>query len=287
MTFSWKGLLSAVALAALTARPAVAGPIVMTNTAPTAQQMVDALLGGSSGITIVGTPTYVGATGSAGLFTGGSDILPFDAGVALTSGAAASIPGPNDSPSRTTINGTAGDAELTALAGGDTQDAARLTFSFIPTNDQISFQYVFGSEEYNEFVGSVYNDVFAFFLNGVNIALIPDTTTAVTINNVNAGANSEFFYDNTAGGANIEYDGLVGINAGRLLFATGRVTAGEVNTISLAIADTGDGEYDSGVLLVAGSFDDEPPPNPIPEPGSMVLLGTGAVAVLRRLQKRA
>jgi len=65
---------------------------------------------------------------------------------------------------------------LAALPAQQTQpptfNAATLTFKFIPTADTISFQYVFGSEEYSEFVGTPFNDTFAFLLNGHNIALI-------------------------------------------------------------------------------------------------------------------
>ena len=61
----------------------------------------------------------------------------------------------------------------------------------------VNFDYVFGSEEYYEYVGSPYNDAFGFFLNSQNIALVPGTTdTAVAINNVNDMTNSEYFVGN-------------------------------------------------------------------------------------------
>jgi len=55
-----------------------------------------------------------------------------------------------------------GRSGLTVLAGIATFDAAVLNFDFIPDSDTVQFQYVFGSEEYNEFVGSPFNDVFGF-----------------------------------------------------------------------------------------------------------------------------
>src|SRR5690606_19115784 len=78
-----------------------------------------------------------------------------------------------------------------------TNDAAVVTFNFVPTGDTIMFDYVFASEEYHVYVNSSFNDVFGFFLTGpnpfgpnynnTNIALIPGTTTPVTINSVNNG----------------------------------------------------------------------------------------------------
>jgi hypothetical protein len=102
----------------------------------------------------------------------------------------------------------------------------------LPSPNTVSFQYVFASEEYNEYVCSNFNDVFAFFLNGVsvplaqtNIATIPGTNTPVAIyilNNGSVGTNgiasncsgtngslaySSFFVDNTSGSF-IQFDGM-------------------------------------------------------------------------------
>ena len=43
---------------------------------------------------------------------------------------------------------------------------------------------------------TAFNDAFAFFLNGENIALLPDGETQVTINNVNHFVNTEYFIGN-------------------------------------------------------------------------------------------
>ena len=59
------------------------------------------------------------------------------------------------------------------IPGYSINDATVLEFDFIPKNDVISFEYVFASDEYNEYVGSSYNDVFGFFGNGKNMASIP------------------------------------------------------------------------------------------------------------------
>ena len=64
------------------------------------------------------------------------------------------------------------------------------------SSPEISFQYMWGSEEYNEYVGSPnYHDVFAFFLNNENIAKLSDGTN-VGINSVNHRNNSQLFISN-------------------------------------------------------------------------------------------
>lgn len=76
---------------------------------------------------------------------------------------------------------------------------AVLEFDFIPTGDSISFRFVFGSEEYPEYVCSQYNDVFGFFLSGpgidgsftnnaINLGVLPNSTVPIAINTVNSGA---------------------------------------------------------------------------------------------------
>src|SRR6185436_9045314 len=102
-----------------------------------------------------------------------------------------SIVGPNLLDDTSTDNAMPGDPSLDALVPGyETFDATILEFDFVCDNPTaISFQYVFGSEEYNEWVGSPFNDVFGFFLNGVNIATVPTICSSggipVAINNVN------------------------------------------------------------------------------------------------------
>ena len=82
--------------------------------------------------------------------------------------------------------GGAGDADLTALAGYPTYDAVDLTFSFTTPDSNVFFNYVFASTEYFTYVNTQYNDAFGFFLDGVNLALVPGTNTPVAVNNVNA-----------------------------------------------------------------------------------------------------
>jgi len=221
----------------------------------TAEQLVQKIMGDGVQITNV---RYIGTPASAGSFTtDDSSIIGFKEGVILSSGDIRNIDGPNESSGVTQNNMLAGDQELNLLIPGyTTYDATILEFDFIPNENLLSFEYVFSSDEYNEYVGSNFNDVFGFFLNGKNIALIPNTTTSVSINNVNNGGgygqspnNPEYFRDNTAGLFNTEMDGLTTV-----LTAKAAVTPGEVNTIRLAIADAGDRVLDSNVCIKAASF---------------------------------
>lgn len=292
----------AAGLLALGSGPAFGGNITVTASSD-AMALAQALVG--NGITVTSaTLTLSNGADQQGFFSGGTSTLPFGSGIALTSGSINNIPGPNNSPSTSTAwwNGSAynGYAPLESLNGGTTTyDANVLSFTFIPTTDQVSFQYVFGSEEYNEWVvgQNLFNDVFAFYLNGTNIALIPGTNTPVDIDSVNCMQNSSYYSNNdpfnggeagcsgnVANPLNIQYDGLVGVS--RPLFATGFVTPNQPNTIELAIADSRDPVYDSGVMIAANSFQTGPPPVPEPSTWFLILTGIAFVTAAHLMRRR-
>lgn len=284
--FVKNGAFSLLGLGLLSA-PAQAVNITATSDA---NALVNSIVG--SGIT-VSNVTYNGAPTAAGIFTGGlASGIGIDSGIILTSGDVNLAVGPNNSDGATGGNGLPGDSDLnTLIPGFNTFDATVLEFDFTTTTGNIFFNYVFASEEYNEFVNSSFNDVFGFFLNGQNIALIPGTTTPVSINTVNGGnplgtnaSNSHLFVNNDLqdGGPffNIQYDGFTKVLTAQIF---GLNT--DTNRIKLAIADGGDFSLDSAVFIQAGTFSGEPPRD-VPEPATLLgLLASGAVGATS-LRKR-
>lgn len=217
-----------------------------------AVSLVDHFLGG--GISVVGTPTF---TGRAATFTNNNNAIGFPEGIILSSGNPAGVPGPNTTPGYTAANGLPGDAQLSALSGQPTYDASVLQFTFQlpPTIGISSFEYVFASEEYLEYVDQ-YNDVFAFFLDGVNIALVPGTGQPVSINTVNPGDNPAYYRNNPPTAIDTQMDGLTTV-----LTAKVDVDPTVPHTIKLAIADSRDNILDSNVFLRANSFKINLPPD--------------------------
>ncbi len=247
---------------------------LLINSAMTPAQLVQNVLVGG-GVT-VSTVTYTGEPTAIGAFSNGNTTnLGLSSGIFLCTGDPTQIPQSGAMGMSADLT-MAGDADLeaisTTIGSAGTFDAAVLEFDFIPVNDTLRFRYVFGSEEYPEYVCSNFNDVFAFFVTGPNpsggnytnqnVALIPSTTMAVAINSVNGGsvgasgtaggctslAYSSLYVDNQSG-ATIVFDGFTAV-----LTAQFRVTPCVNYHIKVAIADVGDGILDSGVFLEANSF---------------------------------
>jgi hypothetical protein len=230
----------------------------------TPEEMVQEILIG--GGIVSSNITYTGNNISRGEFWGGPGNVGISEGIILTSGNVTIAPGPNNNDGAGANSGQGGDADLTQIAGVSTFDACVLEFDFIPQSTTVSFKYVFGSEEYHEYVNQ-FNDAFGFFISGPgidgpfsnnseNIALIPLTNIPVTINNVNCGnpyncedncENCVFFVNNHQNFT--QYDAFTTV-----LRAWATVIPCETYHIKLAIGDGLDHAYDSGVFLEANSF---------------------------------
>jgi gliding motility-associated-like protein len=203
----------------------------------------------------IDTIIFEGNAQQVGYFQNGGTAIGINDGILITNGNAESAANPNTATNTTTqYNTTNTTSPLNNVVTGNINDIAQYTIVFTPTSSTLSFNYVFGSEEYPEWVGSAFNDVFGFFISGpnsmgpfTNIALVPGTTTPVSINTVNVGSNPTYY--NTNGAALHEYDGYTTV-----MTATANVTPCQQYTIILAISDVGDFSLDSGVFLEAGSF---------------------------------
>lgn len=212
----------------------------------------------------VSNVTYSGADAQAGsIHVVDPAVVSFNDGIILSSGDIADVVGPNKSDGITGDMAGPADPDLNALIA-DTQtvypmtfDAASLEFDFVPTASQVYFTYTFGSDEYLEWV-NLFNDVFAFFVNGQNCATVPNGHP-VSIDTINSAVNPDLFRDNAywsppGNPINIESDGL---SVEMICSAT--VIPGQTNHMKLAIADTSDQILDSVVMIKSGSLSVSPP----------------------------
>ena len=239
----------------------------LTDSTLTPTALAQSLVGTGVAISNV---TYTGAKRAAGMFTSSANVLGFTNGVVLSSGSARNVAGPNCEDGMSVDNGEPGDADLDTIVGEGniTNDAAVLQFDFVPTSSTISFQYVFASEEYNDYVFQ-FNDVFGFFLTDTttnttsNIALVPGTNPPqpVSINTVNDGnpvgegaVNPQFYINNqfiypTAAPLDTELNGSTTV-----FTAQATVVPGRTYHIKLGVADANDFALDSNVFVQAGSL---------------------------------
>ena len=279
----------------LVVAPAYALVITPTNSGDT---LVSSLLG--AGIQAVGATSYTGVTNQSATFTGGNASgIGFNDGILLTTGSVLQVPGPNNNgpetlgglqggPDISTPLNTPSNAFLDGLAGAGTHDVARLAFSFQFVGGgggDLFFNFVFASEEYVDYVNTSFNDVFAFRVDGVNVALVPGTNLPITINNLNPVNHAAFYRNNVAGqfaSLNLDnsFDGLTTV-----LTAQASGLGAGVHTMEFLIGDTSDSIFDSGVFIQGGTFSNVPTDPALPEPDSLalvVLVLAGAARLRRR-----
>lgn len=241
------------------------------------------------GATLAGTgvtvrsATFEGLDVQAGTFSDlAFDALAPSTGVVLSTGSvvdadpqseadvdftSSSVLGPNTKLTTTGDLGGAGSPALEALDGATTYDAAVLTLDVVPEGDELSLEYVFGSEEYAGWSEQDYGDAFAVTVGGVPCSVVPGTDDRVGTATVNAATNAELYVANhegddpTAGGYDTELNGFT-----TALACTAAVTPGEPVEVVVAVADTRDGQLDSAVLLAADSLVSPAAPDGEPSP---------------------
>jgi gliding motility-associated-like protein len=245
--------------------------LIVTNTATPAQLVQNNLVG--PGVT-VSNVTFNGAPANTvnpqiGLFDGTNTTLGMAEGILMTSGNVNAAVGPNNNGGISAAMGSSAfDADLNAICAFGVYDAAILEFDFIPMGDTVEFKFRFASDEYIEYVGSGINDAFGIFLSGpgitgpfsnsaVNLAVVPGTSTPISIDNISPFNNSMYYIDNGDGftapyNSNpmyVQYDGMT-----VTLTAVYPVTCGTQYHIKFAIGDGSDAVIDSGVFIESGSF---------------------------------
>jgi len=244
----------------------------------------------------VGEITHVGMIGGLGQFEAEPSIIGVKSGLVLSTGNVNGIKGPNKSAGFTSKGQRPkgsqarrilrkGDADLNKVCKKRTKDITVIEFDFVPVQNKLEFNYVFASEEYPEYAGSQYNDVFAFFLSGpnidgqINLAVLPDGKTPITINTVNRKNNKKYYRCNSGFikrtsyflnsvyaehitnskkrihkfnnclMSQLQFDGLT-----KVLKVEYNVIPYQKYHLKIAIGDVSDQAFDSAVFLEAGSF---------------------------------
>jgi len=226
--------------------------LIIANQGGTATAVVNAMIGG--GLT-VSNATITCPSNAYGTFTNGASTnIGIPSGIVLTTGNVNTLNGAGstfwstDSP-----GGNCNDAQLGSLEPLADYDCCILEFDIVPACTTLQIRFVFGSEEYPEWVSSGYNDAFGFFVTGpnpsggnynnTNVATLPNNTTIVSIDNVNANLNSAYYINNSAG-TSIVLDAFTTV-----LTRNVSVTPCQSYHFKLAIADAGDPIFDSGVFI--------------------------------------
>ena len=201
---------------------------------------------------------------SWGYFNANGSTFPFTEGIILSTGKIIDAQGPNAFVSDDGGGmGWNGDADLnSALNITNSLNATVLEFDFIPLGNQISFDYIFASEEYHDTATCTYSDGFAFLLKKVgdpayqNLALIPNTTIPVKVTSVHpdipggcAAQNEQYFDAFNPTEYPTNFNGQT-----KILTAKSAVIPGQQYHIKLVIADEGNYRYDSAIFLKGSSF---------------------------------
>lgn len=249
----------------------------VTNTLTPTQYVEDVLIGPGVQVSNI---VFSGLNVQIGKFVNGSGAVGFQSGVVMSTGSVLEIDNGGSDYFLGQGFGGAPDADVLAVAQSvnplitSTADAAVLTFDFVPSGDTVQFSFVFASDEYTTYSCTQFNDAFGFFVTGPdpnnpdpsdpagdynnqNFAVVPNTTTPITISTIhpaNAGActspalNGSYYIQNTPASQQAFNGYLIPID---IRFP---VECGAHYSFKFALADCSDDGFDTGIFLQSGSF---------------------------------
>ena len=234
---------------------------------------------------------------SWGYFHKGTTNFPFTEGIILSTGYANRAGNTLIASTLADALNTPGDADLATAIGvpvNALEDATYIQFDFVPVTNQVSFNYIFASEEYTAGFPCSYTDGFALLLKKVtdptytNLAVLPGGAGPVNVKNIRPATefggqplscgplNATYF-----GGYNTSYI-ETNFNGRTIpLTAEANVIPGETYRFKMVLADNDDPSHDTGVFLKAGSFNigvqlTDPSGNPLP-PSISICSGSSQV----------
>ena len=252
-------------------------PSITSNTTQfTTEQLVQNVLLNSTCANVSNVTSFTESNG-IGYFNQNGSTFPYSDGIILSTGDVNNAKGPNLSTLSDGNGGDSSDTDLEAivLAGTGTtmvsRNVTKLEFDFTPITNNISFDFLFASEEYGTFQCD-FSDAFAFILTNLstnvttNLAIVPGTTTPISVVTIR-----DQLYNNTCDSQNPLYFGQfnnqppasgvsplsapINFNGQTVsLVASSPVTINQPYHIKLVIADRQDTAFDSAVFLKGSSF---------------------------------
>jgi autotransporter-associated beta strand protein len=214
---------------------------------PSNTEILARLLGDTTGLSNIQIAT-TGNPLAVGLFQ--DSPLNLSSGVVLGTGQVSQLVGQNttDQNNITTDFGLPGTVDKG-------QDAIKIeiTFDADKIDRQLFFQYVFGSEEFLDYSGNIFNDIFTFELNGVNLAKLNNGNTA-SINSLTPSQDPSFFSPEFISNLSLPFT-LTTLDGYTVpLTFTGAVIPDANNRLVITIQDIGDANVDSAVFLAGGTL---------------------------------